>query len=341
MTEKLLKNKKVLFVDGDILIASSGYYLFISKDNGDTWIKWAKVFDKKYALLSKIRLISRLLRIEVTEVFKVKDEYYCIAKKGIFKYENKYNTFEKIFVINRGSRPINIAIDNEDNVYFGEYFDNKNRVDVNIYMMKAGSSVFEKVYVFKKNMIRHIHGIYYDKYENILWYVTGDEDHECIIGYTKDQFKSINNILIGSQQFRAVKLFFYEDYIIYATDTPNEENFVYKIERKDYKVEKILPVIGSVIYGVQNEFCCFISTTVEPSKVNSYKYSALYYSFGGNNWVKLFEYEKDCYSMKLFQFGSIIFPKYETKSEYLYFYGRALKKIDGNSIRMKLSELMI
>ncbi|MBN2709963.1 MAG: hypothetical protein JXR46_13055 [Calditrichaceae bacterium] len=338
-TWEVIKNKKVLYVDGNTVIASHGYDLFVSENDGRSWRFWAKIKDKKYSIFSKIRLISRLLRIEVTDVFVVDKEYYCVGKKGIFKYDKVLSCFTKIFHVERGSRPINVAVDDEGNVYFGEYFSNDKRDFVRIYAMRVRSKCFECIYVFEQNTIRHVHGIYFDKYEKKLWYVTGDKDNECIIGYTCDCFKTVNPVLKGMQRYRAVKLFFYKDFIIYGTDTPNEYNFIYKIDRSTYEVEKIISVEGSVIYGVQIADNCFISTTVEPSKVNLSKKSFLYYSCDGIKWDNMEEFDKDIYSMKYFQFGSVIFPRYGSLSEYLFFYGRALKKIDGKSVRSRISEI--
>jgi hypothetical protein len=336
---KNFKKKKILFVDGIFLVASNGYKLFISNDDGVSWKYWTKIKLNRYSIFARFRLLARLLRVEITEFFRSGETYYCVAKKGVYKINIESGLFEKIFHIKKGSRPINLTIDNKNNIYFGEYFSNEKRECVNIYMIAADSAVIDCVYTFQKNIIRHIHGIYYDKYENKLWYVTGDEDHECIIGYTDNAFKNVHNVLYGKQQFRAVKMFFFRDYIIYGTDTPKEQNYLYKINRIDYCVSKIISVEGSIIYGVQIGESCFISTTVEPSAVNNYKKSVLYFSGDGLSWVRVCEYEKDQYSMKYLQFGSIIFPKYNSVSEYLYFYGRALKQIDGQSVVLKISEI--
>lgn len=336
---QIIKNKKVLYVDGTTVIGSHGYDLFISEDDGRTWRHWAKIKDNKYSIFSKIRLISRLLRVEVTEVFVADKEYYCIAKKGIYKYDEVLGCFAKIFHVERGSRPINVAVDDEGNAYFGEYYSNDERDFVRIYAMRTGTKCFESVYVFEQNTIRHVHGIYFDKYEKKLWYVTGDEDNECIIGYTCDGFKTVNSVLQGMQRYRAVKLFFYEDFIIYGTDTPNENNSIYKIDRRLYTLQKLISLEGSVIYGAQIGDYCFISTTVEPSTVNLIKKSVLYYSCDGIKWSRVAEFNKDIYPMKYFQFGSIIFPRYGSVSEYLFFYGRALSLIDGKSVKSRISEI--
>lgn len=337
--KKIIKNKKILFVDANFLIASSGYSVFISNNYGISWKYWTKIRINRYTIIARFRLLSRLLRVEITELIRSGEIYYCVAKKGIYRLDEKSGLFEKVFNLKKGSKTINVAIDKTKDIYFGEYYSNDKRESVNIYKYCAISSVVKSVYVFPEKTIRHIHGIYYDKYEDKLWYVTGDEDHECMIGYTTNGFKTVNNVLCGKQKYRAVKMFFFKNYIIYGTDTPKEQNYIYKVDRKDYCVNKLISVEGSVIYGIQIGDSCILSTTIEPSVVNCYKKSVLYYSADGVSWVRVCEFEKDRLSMKYFQFGSIIFPNYESWSKYLFFYGRALKNIDGQTVALKFSEI--
>jgi hypothetical protein len=51
-----------------------------------------------------------------------------------------------------------------------------------------------------------MHALYYDKFAKNIWYLTGDNDNQCMIGYTDDKFKNIDIIHRGDQQSRAVKM---------------------------------------------------------------------------------------------------------------------------------------
>ena len=44
------------------------------------------------------------------------------------------------------------------------------------------------LYLSKGN-INHVHGLFYDKYTQCVWVLTGDRENECIIGYTDDEFR--------------------------------------------------------------------------------------------------------------------------------------------------------
>ena len=82
-----------------------------------------------------------------------------------------------------------------------------------------------------------------------------------------------------------------------------------------------------------------VSTTIEPSSVNHDQNSHLWYSWNGHNWKELISFEKDCLPKTYFQFESIRFPNYERESNYVVFNGRALKKLDGKTMIIPISEL--
>ncbi len=84
--------------------------------------------------------------------------------------------------------------------------------------MDNGES-WQVVYTFPKGNINHVHGLFYDKYTQRVWGRTGDRENECIIGYTDDEFQTFYEVLRGGQEYRSCQLFFYKDFIVYATDS--------------------------------------------------------------------------------------------------------------------------
>ena len=94
---------------------------------------------------------------------------------------------------------------------------------------------------------------------------------------------------------------------------------------------------GSVIKGGQVGDVAFISTTVEPSKVNTDKYAHLWVTKDGLHWEERYKAKKD-WLPHIFQFGTFEFPQYYgiEKLERLYFSGRALKGLDGKTTYIDL-----
>ncbi len=322
---------KVLLVDRDDLLVCLGYRL------NDKYSKY-EVDDKKYALPSRYALTRRFLRAEITGLYTLANgDRIAVAKKGLFLQWKGYKTFEKCFAMPRGSKPLNLCFAPSGNIYFGEYFQNMEKQAVNIYCSKDNAQTWNIAYTFEAGNINHIHGLFFDKYTDRIWVATGDRENECIIGYTEDEFKTFKEVFRGGQEYRTCQLFFYKDFIVFGTDTQYEQNVIKKFDRKTLEITELQKVQGSVIKGGQVGDVAFISTTVEPSKVNKDKYAHLWVTKDGLHWEERYKAKKDCWP-SIFQFGTFEFPQYYgiDKLERLYFSGRALNGLDGKSTYISL-----
>lgn len=327
---KVMIKGKVVCVNGDSVLVSKGYVL---SDGHNHY----RLIDKKYGLLSRFKLTRRLLRAEITSFYTLADGVQlALAKKGIFRRRKDEKDFVKISSIPRGSKPLNLCVTPTGTIYFGEYFQNVENLPIHIYKLNVEDGGLERVYTFGQGEINHIHGLFFDKYTNRIWAVTGDAEHECIIGYTEDEFNSFVEVFRGGQEYRCCQMFFYEDYIIYCTDSEFIENSIKCIDRKTLEIKVLCHVTGSVIKGGQNGNISYFSTNVEPSQVNMDKRAHVWVSKDGLNWEEKFSAEKDIYPA-IFQFGSFEFPYYETPiGNRLYFSGRAVKGLDGKSTYIEL-----
>jgi len=339
MTEQIFKGIRILDVHDDYLIGVAGFHFYRYDLMTEKWEYMANLVSPKYGTFARFFLTRRLLRAEVTNLYSLTDgSQICIAKKGLFKREAGSDKFVKCFTIPRGSRPMNLCIDRNDRIYFGEYFSNSKKKAVNIYHSHDRGVNWEIVYTFPEGNINHIHGLFLDPYTNLIWVATGDRENECIIGYTSDGFGTFNIAFRGGQDYRAANLLFYKDFIIYATDSQYIKNEIKMIDRRTLNISVMAQIQGSGIYGGQCGNYGFFSTSVEPSKINKDKDSHLWFTRNGLDWQELFKAQKDIWNGTLFQFGSILFPKYNTTKplKKLFFYGRALKKIGGHSVVIDL-----
>lgn len=238
----------------------------------------------------------------------------------------------------RGSKPLNICIAPSGKLFFGEYFQNMGKEAVNIYGSEDNGQTWNIVYTFPEGSINHVHGLFFDKYTNRIWVATGDRVNECIIGYTEDEFRSFVEVFRGGQEYRTCQLLFYKDFIVFGTDTQYQQNVIKKFDRKTLEITELQKVQGSVIKGGQVGDVAFISTTVEPSDVNTDKWAHLWVTKDGQHWEEKYKAKKDWLPATLFQFGTFEFPQYYgvEKLERLYFSGRALKGLDGKSTYIDL-----
>lgn len=332
MTIKKTTKGKVLLLCKDSQLISNGYMLYDGK-------RQCKVVDKKYSRLSYIFFVRRLLRAEITGLYPLSSgDRIVVAKKGVFLQKKGENVFEKVFSIPRGSKTLNICMAPSGNLYFGEYFQNMEKQAVNIYGSEDNGQSWHVAYTFPEGNINHIHGLFFDKYTNRIWMATGDRENECIIGYTEDEFKTFIEVFRGGQDYRTCQLFFYKDFIVFGTDTQYQQNVIKKFDRKTLEITELQQVQGSVIKGGQVGDVAFISTTVEPSDVNTDKWAHLWVTTDGLHWEEKYKAKKDWLPATLFQFGTFEFPQYYgiEKLERLYFSGRALKGLDGKSTYIDL-----
>lgn len=322
---------KVLKVESERLLISKGYQL--SEGENGYYVR-----DGKYGLLSCNNFFRRLVRAEITGLYKIGiGEILVVAKKGLF-LKNARSTYEKVFAIPRGSKPLNICTAPSGNLYFGEYFQNMNKQAVHIYFSEDNAKSWRIAYTFEEGNINHIHGLFLDPYTSRIWVATGDRENECIIGCTGDEFKTFTEVFRGGQEYRTCQLFFYKDFIVFGTDTQYEQNVIKKFDRQTLEITELQKVQGSVIKGGQVGDVAFISTTVEPSNVNTDKWAHLWVTKDGLHWEERYKAKKDWLPATLFQFGTFEFPQYYgiDKPERLYFSGRALKGLDGKTTYIDL-----
>jgi len=326
----IVKGKIVGLYDSCQLI-SNGYWL---KDEQGHY----KIADSKYAFFSRIAFTRRFIRAEITSFYHLMNgDKIAVAKKGLFLQKNGTKIYEKCFAMPRGSKPLNLCFASSGNIYFGEYFQNMEKQAVNIYCSEDNALTWHIAYTFATGNINHIHGLFFDRYTNRIWVATGDRENECIIGYTEDEFKTFIEVFRGGQEYRTCQLFFYKDFIVFGTDTQYEQNVIKMFDRKTLEMAELQKVQGSVIKGGQVGDVAFISTTVEPSKVNTDRYAHLWVTKDGLHWEERYKAKKD-WLPYIFQFGTFEFPQYYgiEKLERLYFSGRALKGLDGNTTYIDL-----
>lgn len=332
---------KLLSVDADGLIASNGYTLYRCPTGGAKWIRYAHISDGINSLFAFFHLSRRLTRAEITKLYHLKDgSELCIARKGIFKKEKDSATFKKCFNVIRGSRPMNLCIDDDGKIYFGEYFMNMEKKAVHIYCSEDNGDSWKIVYTFEDGNINHIHGIYKDPYTGLLWVATGDRENECIIANTNDGFKTLNIVFRGGQDYRTCALLFYKEHIVFATDSQYQQNYIKTFNRETFKIKELQAVQGPVIRGGQIGDLSFISTDVEESEVNLDKNAYIWVSKDGITWKQAFSATKDSLPF-LFQFAVFDIPNYapNVPMQKLYFTGKAVKKYDNVSFAIDIKDL--
>ena len=229
--------------------------------------------------------------------------------------------------IARGTRPLHITAVPEGRLFWGEYYDNRDRNDVHIYVSQDTGSSWQVAYTFPKGTIRHVHNIVYDAWGDCLWVLTGDYGSECRIMRASCDFSQVEVVLQGDQQARAVALVPTADGLYFSSDTPLEANYIYHLDRAG-KLSQLAPISSSSIYGCRVGCDIFFSTMVEPSRVNTDQHVRIYGGRDGRSWRPVLAWEKDRLPMGIFQYGNAFLPDGNNDTAYLAVTTVAVKSDD-------------
>jgi hypothetical protein len=302
---------RALAWNGDALYASRGYRLLRARISGSQ-MEWRSVAkyrpDRWRSLSSSLRLTFRLFRDGFHALAVLSSGHLIAAVPGaIITLAPGESEFRLSHRVLRGTRPLHLAVTPTDQVFWGEYFDNPHRDKVHIYASTDRGASWAVAYTFPGGAIRHVHNIVYDQWQNCLWVLTGDAGSECRILRASCDLTTVNAVLCGNQQARAVALVPTPDGVYFSSDTPFEANHVYFLDRSG-KLTDLATLSSSSIYGCRVGDAIFFSTMVEPSTVNLGRSVKLYGTRDGQHWQCLMQWQKDGWPIGLFQYGNALLP---------------------------------
>jgi hypothetical protein len=313
-------NMRALAWDGDILYASRGYTLLFARATADRFA-WKEVASYRPEwwrnLSSRSALGFRLVRDGFHALIITPEGNLIAAVPGaIATLRAGEREFRVTHHVQRGTRPLHITAIPDGRVFWGEYFDNPDRDEVHIYGSRDGGLTWGIAHTFPARSIRHVHNVVYDRWEDCLWVFTGDYGSECRILRTSPDFKSVDEVLCGDQQARAVAAVVTEEGLYFSSDTPLEQNHIYFLDR-DARLHRMASISSSSIYGCRNRDGIFFSTMVEPSRVNQSRAVTVFGSENGLSWTKLADWQKDRWSPKFFQYGNAFLTDGNNSTDFL------------------------
>jgi hypothetical protein len=237
--------------------------LLESLDGGDSWTEISVLPQSMFRRAIQFSpVLCRLLRQGFHHVEIGPEETMVIANRSTYRLAQRDFKFVETL---HGSRPMGVTRFG-DSFYYGEYRSNPERTPVSVWRWSPGQAVWSPVWTFED--VRHVHGVFHDRFTNTFWVTTGDEDHEAAIWRSGDGFATLDKIVGGSQQFRTVRLLFTADHVFFGSDAPDEPNYIYRMDRNGVQIDRLAKVGSSVFYGTKVGKCLFFSTAVEPSKTN-------------------------------------------------------------------------
>ena len=335
----LPSGRLVCYRHGDVLILEDGRL-----------VKSILLFKgKKEHMLGRWRYMYRLLRMGVRAAWALDEEHVLLSVGSmIYELDLVLGQLSEGFCCGEGIRPLIFTrvegiSSVDDGIYFGGYLGNRDKKPVSVYK-KVAKENWTVVYTFPQGAINHVHSIVSDPYCDCLWIFTGDFGEAAAIWKVTDNFKKVERVAYNDQKYRACVVYALPEGLLYATDAPFADNYIYLMNPEDYSVKKIAPIDGSCIYGCQWKDKYVFSTTVEGDGRNT---SRMEFYFGrkrgsgikdeyvhmycGNlqaGFKELYKEKKDWLPYYTFQFGVFKFPYGVNNTDTLYFQPVATREND-------------
>lgn len=333
---------KPLLAVGDRLYASKGYDLLVSSDGGNTFRTLAVSPNSRYKnYIAGSRLYSRISREGFHSLARSSDGAIVAVARGAIAYcPSGAAELENVLSIERGSRPLNVCWTPGDGFYFGEYYSNPGRESVHIFGSEDGRD-WSVVYTFSPGSIRHVHGIYYDRFRNGVWVLTGDTDEESGLWFTNDKFSNLEPVVSGGQNTRAVTILAREDGLIVPMDSPITRNYIQHLDPDTGRFTQLAELPGSSFHATCLDELMLVSTVVEPSTVNRDQRVALFAGSRINSWQCIGRYTRDypAHLDRYLQYPGLALVPAEHASSYAFAYATGLKGLDGCCLRWSSEDI--
>lgn len=325
-----------LMPNGQLLCYHYGRLIVIHKD------KENKSISVPISILERLmgwnRYLFRLLRFGVRTA-EVLDENHAIISIRNYLYEVDINTskISKGWFCGAGVRPLIMTSVKDikgftDGVYFGGYLRNKEKNPVHIYR-RLGVDQWEIAYTFPLGTINHVHNVVVDKYRQCLWVFTGDFDESAAIWKVTNNFQNVECVACNNQKYRGCVVYAIPEGLLYATDSPYANNYIYLMNPESSEVKQLHPIDGSCIYGCRWKNKFVFSSTVEWDGMGPRRWALFYKGERGSGikddfvhmyigslsdgFKEIYKEKKDRMSF-LFQFGVFKFPNGINNSETLF-----------------------
>ncbi len=316
------------YAEGELLFSSRNRILSLSNLEKSTPVEVARIPWKLFQYLSCIRLIDRVLKHAILQVFKINDGSFLVSNGSTFWHIRADGTIQPISQFS-STRPMNRGICQDINgtIYVAEYLANPKRGKVRVYKSQD-CSTFEVAWTFEPGTIRHIHALIPDP-ENLqrIWVLTGDSDQESHIFYTDDSFESLHCFLSAGQSSRSTDLIIREGVMYWGMDTPLADAWILKAHlEQPEKFEKLHAIPGPAYYMTQNAAgAMYMGSTAEPGPAVKDKCGHLFATKPDATWEELLSCQTDWVP----QHGIFYFPRGVLPENYLIYSQRGLKPNEG------------
>jgi hypothetical protein len=320
------------FVTSDLRITSSYNRIYVDRNGVESMVRlpgdgWKGIF-------GLFRLSRRALRLDKCNILPVEDGFIAVRQHRVYHYDESRGELTHVLDLKncRNLLHQSIAVTDQQELFFGEYGSNPSRSEVPVYRSQDGGRHWETIYAFPAGKTRHVHGCYYDPYEDRIWTFTGDFKDECHVLCSDKDFNDLEWIGNENQTFRTCNAFFEKDSIHWIMDSQLENSYHIKLDRATRQIEKkkLFPGPGWYIKRLEDGWY-LAGTAQEIGPGVKDDCAHLLISKDLEEWEDLHQFEHDGFPKRYFKFGVIGFPDGPQRSDAFYIFCEALKGLDGKT----------
>jgi hypothetical protein len=336
--QKTIPGEICHYASPEVLITSSYNQVFVAKDGREYSFRlpadgWKSVFGWS-------RLARRALRLDKCNVVPVEDGYVVIRQGRVHHFDALSGELTETLTLKNCRNVLHqsISVIDQNELFFGEYGNNPDRLEVPIYRSLDGGRSWQTIFVFPAGKVKHVHGCYYDPMEKKIWVLTGDFENECHILCADREFKHVEWIGDGQQAYRTCNVFFEKDSVHWIMDSQLQDSYHIKLERKTRKINQMQLFPGPVWYIKRLEDGYYLAATAQeigPGVKDQFAH--LMVSKDLKTWEDIHQFAHDGLPKRWFKFGVIGFADGEQSSKGFYIFTEAIQGLDG---RIALCEIV-
>lgn len=333
---KEIDEEIIHYADLEKVISSRFNRIRIREKDHENTIKLPISISK--SLLGRFRLIRRLLRLHKMCVIPSTTGYVVFWQGQVYHLSKDCNKLVSVLEMTGCRNPLYNTVANigGKEIFFGEY-GRPHPQGKSIYRSRDGGLNWEKVYNISSSKIRHIHSCNWDPYEEKVWVFTGDFDGQVYVLCADRDFENVEWIGDGTQDYRAINVFFEKDSVHWLMDSPLQEVHHVKLDRNTRQIEIKQALPGPVWYSKRLEDGYYLAATAQ-EKGPSHKDKCLHImvSCDLEKWEDIATFQSDLMPKDLFHYGVITFAEGIQTSQGFYMFFEAVKGFDGKACLCKL-----